>query len=565
MKNQWVMKPAPELNTLELLMKEVRLSVPIATILAQRGINTYEKAKAFFRPEKSHLHNPFLMKDMDKAVDRILHAIESNQKIMVYGDYDVDGTTSVAMVYDFLRSIYPNIQYYIPDRYKEGYGISFQGIDQAEKDEISLIIALDCGIKAIDKVDYALSKNIDFIICDHHLPSETLPKAFAVLDPKRKDCSYPFKELSGCGVGFKLIQGIAIKKEISEEIIFNYLDLVAVSIAADIVSITGENRVLAHYGLEVLRKSPRPGIKALLGEISTENISISNIVFSVAPRINASGRLEHASQSVKLLISNEKSEISTIFSQIDELNKQRKEKDENITVEAIQLIKDNKEEERFSTIVYHPEWHKGVLGIVASRLIETYYRPTLVLTKGNEGEITGSARSVKDFDIYEVIDACSDLLIRYGGHQFAAGLTLAEENLEKFKEKFEFLVKEKIQPIQRIPSLEIDVEIPFSSINTQFVNVLNQIKPYGPGNMTPLFLTRGLIGGFVTKMGKNNEHLRLDLKDKNGITFKGVAFGMSEFIQDFQYGTFDIVYSIDENHWKNKTYLQLNIRDVHFT
>ncbi|MDD3772077.1 MAG: DHHA1 domain-containing protein, partial [Weeksellaceae bacterium] len=331
------------------------------------------------------------------------------------------------------------------------------------------------------------------------------------------------------------------------------------------VSITGENRVLAHYGLEVLRKSPRPGIKALLGEISTENISISNIVFSVAPRINASGRLEHASQSVKLLISNEKSEISTIFSQIDELNKQRKEKDENITVEAIQLIKDNKEEERFSTIVYHPEWHKGVLGIVASRLIETYYRPTLVLTKGNEGEITGSARSVKDFDIYEVIDACSDLLIRYGGHQFAAGLTLAEENLEKFKEKFEFLVKEKIQPIQRIPSLEIDVEIPFSSINTQFVNVLNQIKPYGPGNMTPLFLTRGLIGGFVTKMGKNNEHLRLDLKDKNGITFKGVAFGMSEFIQDFQYGTFDIVYSIDENHWKNKTYLQLNIRDVHFT
>lgn len=565
MKNQWVMKPAPELNTLELLMKEVRLSVPIATILAQRGINTYEKAKAFFRPEKSHLHNPFLMKDMDKAVDRILHAVESNQKIMVYGDYDVDGTTSVAMVYDFLRSIYPNIQYYIPDRYKEGYGISFQGIDQAEKDEISLIIALDCGIKAIDKVDYALSKNIDFIICDHHLPSETLPKAFAVLDPKRKDCSYPFKELSGCGVGFKLIQGIAIKKEISEEIIFNYLDLVAVSIAADIVSITGENRVLAHYGLEVLRKSPRPGIKALLGEISAENISISNIVFSVAPRINASGRLEHASQSVKLLISNEKSEISTIFSQIDELNKQRKEKDENITVEAIQLIKDNKEEERFSTIVYHPEWHKGVLGIVASRLIETYYRPTLVLTKGNEGEITGSARSVKDFDIYEVIDACSDLLIRYGGHQFAAGLTLAEENLEKFKEKFEFLVKEKIQPIQRIPSLEIDVEIPFSSINTQFVNVLNQIKPYGPGNMTPLFLTRGLIGGFVTKMGKNNEHLRLDLKDKNGITFKGVAFGMSEFIQDFQYGTFDIVYSIDENHWKNKTYLQLNIRDVHFT
>ena len=565
MKNQWVMKPAPELNTLELLMKEVRLSVPIATILAQRGINTYEKAKAFFRPEKSHLHNPFLMKDMDKAVDRILHAIESNQKIMVYGDYDVDGTTSVAMVYDFLRSIYPNIQYYIPDRYKEGYGISFQVIDQAEKDEISLIIALDCGIKAIDKVDYALSKNIDFIICDHHLPSETLPKAFAVLDPKRKDCSYPFKELSGCGVGFKLIQGIAIKKEISEEIIFNYLDLVAVSIAADIVSITGENRVLAHYGLEVLRKSPRPGIKALLGEISAENISISNIVFSVAPRINASGRLEHASQSVKLLISNEKSEISTIFSQIDELNKQRKEKDENITVEAIQLIKDNKEEERFSTIVYHPEWHKGVLGIVASRLIETYYRPTLVLTKGNEGEITGSARSVKDFDIYEVIDACSDLLIRYGGHQFAAGLTLAEENLEKFKEKFEFLVKEKIQPIQRIPSLEIDVEIPFSSINTQFVNVLNQIKPYGPGNMTPLFLTRGLIGGFVTKMGKNNEHLRLDLKDKNGITFKGVAFGMSEFIQDFQYGTFDIVYSIDENHWKNKTYLQLNIRDVHFT
>lgn len=564
MKNQWVLKPAPNQDILQLLMKEVRLSLPMATMLGQRGIDSFQKAKSFFRPSESELHNPYLMKDMDKAVKRVMMAIESQQKIMIYGDYDVDGTTSVAMLYDFLGSIYPNIQYYIPDRDKEGYGISFQGIDVAAKEQASLIIALDCGIKAVEKVEYALTKGIDVIICDHHLPGEILPKAYAILDPKQKDCQYPFKELSGCGVGFKLIQALALKMKIPQEKVFKYLDLVAVSIAADIVSITGENRVLAHLGLEVLRKSPRPGIKALLGEVIPENINISSIVFSVAPRINASGRIDHASRSVELLISTENSEINTISSKIEKLNNERKEKDENITIEAIQQIEEKGEEKKFTTVVYHPDWHKGVLGIVASRLIETYYRPTIVFTRGNEGEITGSARSVKNFDVYEVIDECSDLLIRYGGHQYAAGLTLAEENLEEFKSKFELLVKEKIQPIQRIPTLEVDVEIPFSAITPSFVNVLGQMKPFGPGNMTPLFLTKELIGGFVTEMGKNREHLRMDLKDKKGLTFKGVAFGMKEYLHDFGYRTFDIVYSIDESYWKNKKYLQLNIRDVKF-
>ena len=565
MKNQWVIKPTPRTETIQLLMDEVKLPLPLAVVLAQRGINSFESAKTFFRPDLKNLHDPFLLKDMDKAVERIVSAVQNGENILVYGDYDVDGTTAVALMYDFLKSFYPNVSYYIPDRYTEGYGISFQGIDYAEDNGFSLIIALDCGIKAVDKIAYANEKNIDFIICDHHLPGETLPEAIAVLDPKRTDCLYPFKELSGCGVGFKLTQALTQKLGLENSGAEKYLDLLVVSIAADIVPIIGENRIMAFYGMNKMQKSPRPGLKSLLGEKQRDKLNISNIVFSIAPRINATGRLEHASQSVELLIAEEAEKISAFTSQINNLNDQRKETDGNVTAEAIEMIRKNNEEERFTTVVFDPNWHKGVLGIVASRLIETFYRPTLVLTAGNEGEITGSARSVKDFDIYEIIDQCSDLLTKYGGHRFAAGLTMPMENFEAFKEKFEQLVKEKIRPIQRKPSLEIDTEIRFSEITPYFLKVLSQMEPFGPENMTPLFLTKDLIGGNIKEMGKNGEHLRLSLIDEaSRIKMPAVAFNMGEFSKDFQYRRFDAVYSIDENHWKGNTYLQLNLRDVRF-
>lgn len=564
MKNQWVIKPTPSSETLQLLMEKVRLSKPLATLLAQRGISSYDLAKDFFRPQLESLHDPFLMKDMDLAVNRIIKAIQNNEQILVYGDYDVDGTTSVAMMYDFLKSLHPLVSYYIPDRYLEGYGISFQGIDFANDNDFSLIVALDCGIKAVDKIEYATSKNIDFIICDHHLPGEELPAAVAVLDPKRKDCKYPFKELSGCGVGFKLIQGILQELNRNPEEAYEYLDLLVVSIAADIVPIVDENRILAHYGIKKLQHSPRPGLKSLLGETPKEKVDISNIVFSIAPKINATGRLEHASQSVELLIERDLERIAKISSQINEINTQRKQTDGNVTVEAIQQIKDNLEEESFSTVVYHPEWHKGVLGIVASRLSESYYRPTLVLTDGHEGEITGSARSIKGFDIYEVIDSCSHLLTRYGGHKFAAGLTMKKENLPHFKERFEQLVKEKVRPIQRTPSLDIDTEICFSEITPSFLRILKQVGPFGPENMNPLFLSQNLIGGNIKTMGKKDEHLKLSLMNSKKQTFSAVAFGWGEFLQDFQYRRFDVVYSIEENFWRDKVFLQLNIRDVRF-
>lgn len=565
MNHQWVIKPTPASETIQLLMQEVRLPKPLAIILAQRGISSFDEAKNFFRPQLDQLYDPMLMKDMDKAVERLVQAIEKGENILVYGDYDVDGTTSVAMMYDFLTSIYPNVSYYIPDRYTEGYGISFQGIDFADDNGFSLIVALDCGIKAIDKVAYANDRNIDFIICDHHLAGETIPDAVAVLDPKREDCKYPFKELSGCGVGFKLIQAMAKRLNISQESILEYLDYLVVSIAADIVPIVDENRIFAFYGLKKLKENPRLGLASLLGETPRETLTVSNIVFTIAPKINATGRLEHASQSVELLISKDEEKIKTFTSQINDLNAQRKETDGNVTVEAIQQIKDDKEEERFTTVVYNPNWHKGVLGIVASRLIETYYRPTLVLTQGNEGEITGSARSIKDFDLYEIIDACSEYLSKYGGHRFAAGLTMPEENFKPFKEKFENLVKEKIRPIQRKPTIDIDTELSFSDITPNFLSILKQMDPFGPENMTPVFLTKNLIGGEIKEMGKKGEHLRLKLwDDLSKKQYSAVAFGMGHLATDFRYRRFDVVYTIDENHWKGNSYLQFNIRDVRF-
>lgn len=565
MKNLWVLKPKPIESSVDMLIKEVTLPLPLAMILAQRKIDSFEKARDFFRPDLKNLYNPYLMKDMDKAVERIIKAINANENIMVYGDYDVDGTTAVALMYDFLKSIYPNVSYYIPDRYSEGYGISFQGIDFAEDNNFSLIIALDCGIKAIDKIDYANKKNIDFIICDHHLPSEKLPEAAAILDPKRNECDYPFKELSGCGVGFKLIQALAEELNLDKEIVYEYLDLVAVSIAADIVPIVDENRTLAYFGLEKLRNFPRIGLASLINDEQRKHLDITNIVFSIAPKINATGRLEHASQSVELLISKDADNIQKFASQIATINETRKEKDGNVTIEALQQIKDNNEEKQFATVVYDPLWHKGVLGIVASRLTETYYRPTLVLTDSGEDEITGSARSVKDFDLYEIIDACSELLSKYGGHKFAAGLTLKRENYDSFKKKFEELVKEKIKPSQQTPCIEIDTEIQFSEINDRFRRLLKQFAPFGPENMTPLFLTQNLIGGKFKKMGKEGEHLRLSLYDEISKTeMPGVAFGMGHLKHDLEYRKFDAVYSIDENYWRGNTYLQLNIRDVRF-
>lgn len=565
MKNLWVLKPKPSESSVELLTNQVTLPLPLATILAQRGVDSFEKARTFFRSDLEHLHDPYLMKDMDKAVDRIIKAFNSNENIMVYGDYDVDGTTAVAMMYDFLKSVYGNVSYYIPDRYTEGYGISDQGIDFAEDNDFTLIIALDCGIKSLDKIDYANDKNIDFIICDHHLPGEALPKAVAILDPKRQDCSYPFKELSGCGVGFKLIQALAAKLGIDKETVFNYLDLVVVSIAADIVPIIDENRILAYFGLEKFRNFPRIGLASLVGDEQRKRADISSIVFSIAPKINATGRLEHASQSVELLISKDQEKIKQFAYQISNLNETRKEKDGNVTLEAIQQIKDNQEESHYSTVVYHSSWHKGVLGIVASRLTDSYYRPTLVLTDSNDDEITGSARSVKDFDLYEIIDCCSDLLTRYGGHKFAAGMSLKKENYSLFKSRFEELVKEKIKPSQRKPCIEIDTEIQFSQIDDRFRRLLRQLAPFGPENMTPLFLTRNLIGGKIKEMGKDGEHLRLSLYDESSKSeLSAVAFGMGHLKHDLEYRKFDAVYSIDENYWRGTEYLQLNIRDVRF-
>lgn len=564
MNSNWVIKPIPPSEIVDQLIEKVWLPKPLAIILAQREVVDFVKAKAFFRPELDSLHDPFLLKDMDKAVSRIQEALKNQEKILIYGDYDVDGTTSVAMMFSFLKSIYEQVDYYIPDRSTEGYGVSIKGIDYAKENGFTLIISLDCGIKAIEKVEYANENQIDFIICDHHLAGETLPSAYAVLDPKRADCTYPFKELSGCGVGFKLIQALVQILELDPKLPQEFLDFLVVSIAADIVPITGENRIFAHYGLEKLMKHPRMGLAGLMGELPRESLNISNIVFSIAPKINATGRLEHASQSVELLISDDEDQVKTFASQITEINDQRKETDGTVTEEAIELIKKNHEENHYSTVVYDPDWHKGVLGIVASRLTDTYYRPTLVLTNGNPGEITGSARSVKDFDIYEIIDACSDLLIRYGGHRFAAGLTMPVENFDAFKTKFEALVKEKIKPSQRIPTVEIDVEIDFEEIDDKFLRILKQMEPFGPENMTPVFLTTNLIGGDLKLMGKNNEHLRLTLQDENSLLFNAVGFGMGKHAQDFERFHFDLVYTIEENFWKNKSYLQFNIRDVRF-
>ncbi|MGB0897102.1 MAG: single-stranded-DNA-specific exonuclease RecJ [Flavobacteriaceae bacterium] len=560
---RWTIKPLPESHKITHLQKVLGVNHIIATLLVQRGIETFEQAKAFFRPELTHLHDPFLMKDMTEAVARIEQAIAQGENIMVYGDYDVDGTTAVALVATYLKTIYPNIATYIPDRYAEGYGVSYKGIDYASDNDISLIIALDCGIKAVDKVAYAKNKAIDFIICDHHRPGNVLPKAVAVLDPKREDCNYPYDELSGCGVGFKLIQALGTNRNQSIEDFIPYLDLVATSIAADIVSITGENRILAHYGLKVINSNPRPGIKAFTKNSTKKELSITDVVFQIAPKINAAGRIKHGNHAVSLLSELDDTTAILFASEIDAYNTERKELDKHITKEALHQIKVNKEEERFTTVVYHENWHKGVIGIVASRLIEEYYRPTLVFTKSGD-KLAASARSVKGFDVYNALEQCSDHIEQFGGHKYAAGLTLLPENFEVFKTKFEEVVKSTIDERLLTQEVTIDLKISLEDIDTKLMRILKQIGPFGPQNMHPVFMSEQLQDtGYGKCVGEDDKHLRFTAKHANSNPIVGIGFGLGKKLSTItNKKLFSTAYVIDENEWQGNVSLQLMVKDI---
>lgn len=560
---RWTLKPKPNLETVQFLQHALQVEETIASLLVQRSIETYEQAKDFFRPSLNHLHDPFLMKDMQKAVERIQKAIESNENILVYGDYDVDGTTAVSLMSSYLKSEYPNVATYIPDRYNEGYGISFQGIDFAEDNNFTLIIALDCGIKAIDKINYAKEKNIDFIICDHHRPGEQVPNAIAVLDPKQNDCNYPYKELCGCGVGFKLIQALASKKGKTIDDLVEYLDLVATAIGADIVPITGENRILAYFGLHVINTQPRAGFKAIINQIKKETLTITDVVFIIAPRINAAGRMKHGQYAVDLLTETNVQTAEVYAKEIEDFNTDRREADKQITIEALEHIETQKEQERFTTIVYSQDWQKGVIGIVASRLIETYYRPTLVFTKSGN-MLAASARSVKGFDVYNALEACSEYIEQFGGHKYAAGLTLKEENYEAFKQKFEYVVESTIDKRLLTPEISIDTQIELNEITPKFYRILSQFAPFGPGNMSPVFMSDNLEDtGYGKCVGEDNKHLRLTVKQPNSDKIVCIGFGLGDklnLIKDKR--TFKAAYSIDENEWKGNVFLQLKLRDI---
>ncbi len=560
---RWSLKPKPDQKKVASLSKILEVDTIIAYLLVQRGIETFEDAKAFFRPSLEGLHDPFLMKDMDKAVSRIEKAIENDENIMVYGDYDVDGTTSVALLSSFLKSYYPNVSTYIPDRYDEGYGISYKGIDFAHDNDFTLIIALDCGIKAIDKVAYASEKNIDFIICDHHRPGNEIPKAVAVLDPKREDCDYPYKELCGCGVGFKLIQAIAENQGLQIDDLLPYLDLVATAIGADIVPITGENRILAYYGLKVINSYPRTGFKAILNQIKKKTLTITDVVFIIAPRINAAGRMKHGNHAVALLVETDIEKAQQFAAEIEQFNSDRREADKRITEEALEQIIQNKEEERMTTVVFQENWHKGVIGIVASRLTETYYRPTLVFTKSGE-RLAASARSVKGFDVYNALESCSEHIEQFGGHKYAAGLTLLEKDFEKFKDEFERVVSETIEPRLLSPEINIDAEINLEDITPKFNRILKQFAPFGPGNMTPVFMTENLKDtGWGKCVGEDLSHLRVAVTQGNSNQFTGIGFGMADKSDIACSGKpFKAAYCIDENEWQGNVSLQLRLKDI---
>ena len=560
---RWTIKPKPESTKLAIMKKALQVDDTVATLLLQRGIDTYEAAKTFFRPSFNDLHNPYLMKDMDKAVSRIEAAIENNENILVYGDYDVDGTTSVALMSSYLKTKTENVATYIPDRYVEGYGVSYKGIDFAEDNGFSLIIALDCGVKAIEKVAYAKGKSIDFIICDHHRPGDKIPEAVAVLDPKRDDCAYPFKELCGCGVGFKLICALAEKDEKTPEDLVEYLDLVATAIGADIVPIVDENRALAYFGLQVINSNPRPGMKAMIAEVKKDELTITDVVFIIAPRINAAGRMKHGNHAVTLLTETDFNLAAEHALDIDQYNTDRRETDKRITEEALVQIEENSEQERFSTVVYDENWHKGVIGIVASRLIETYYRPTLVFTKSGN-KLAASARSVKGFDVYNALEACSEFIEQFGGHKYAAGLTLLPENYEAFKTKFESVVKESIDPKLLTPELKIDSEINLNEIDHRLYRILSQFAPFGPGNMTPVFMTQAIKDtGWGKCVGEDDKHLRFTATQKANEKLVCIGFGLGDkldIIKDKK--SFNVVYTIDENHWNGNISLQLKLKDI---
>ena len=563
---RWIHHPeltAEQLQITNELAGALNISTHLATLLVQRGIGDFDGSKLFFRPDLSHLHDPYLMMDMELAVKRLNEAILKGEKILIYGDYDVDGTTSVTLFYGFLRKLYDNLDYYIPDRYQEGYGVSWQSIDFAEKNGFTLIITLDCGIKSVDKVSEAKKRGIDFIVCDHHRPGAELPPAVAVLDPKREDCLYPYKELTGCGVGFKFLQAFCINRELDQAMLFEYLDLLVVSIAADIVPITGENRVLAYYGLQRLNASPRIGIKALINIAGITGIlDITNVVFGLSPRINAAGRIKHAKEAVKLLLSEDEEEAQNFALEINKHNTDRRTFDSSITEEALFMIEnDDWFSSAKSTVLYKEDWHKGVIGIVASRCIEKYHRPTIILTQSH-GMAAGSARSVPGFDVYEAIEECADLLEQFGGHTFAAGLTLPIENIAAFRKKFNEIVSSRILPDQMTPMINIDLPLELNHINSKFYNILRQMGPFGPGNMTPTFESKNVtLAGMPVIM--KEKHLKFDVRQNGSGTFTAIGFGMAQFYPDLANGSpFSICYNLEENNFRDKKTLQLFLKDI---
>jgi len=566
MEKRWTKKEKVDEGKVKELSEALNdLPQVLCELLVQRGIDTFDKAKAFFRPSLDELHDPFLMKDMQLAVERIENAIANGENILIYGDYDVDGTTSVALVYGFLQQYYTQLDFYIPDRYKEGYGISIAGIDYAKDNDISLIIALDCGIKAIDKIAYAKEKGIDFIICDHHTPGDKIPDAAAVLDPKRKDCSYPYKELSGCGVGFKLMQALSISRGIPIESLYQKLDILAVSICADIVPITGENRILCHFGLLKLNEDPQPAFKTMLelAQVKKDKLNVTDVVFTLAPRINAAGRLESGMRAVELLLADHPEDLMSKSKHIDNHNNDRRELDKSITLEALSMIENDEALiKRKTTVLYNENWHKGVIGIVASRCIESYYRPTIILTESN-GKLAGSARSVKGFNVYDALSQCEDVLEQFGGHMYAAGMTLQKEQLKDFQDRFEEVVAASITEEHLTPEVEIDADLELSEISAKFYRVLEQFAPFGPENMRPQFRSVSVKAKSSRIVG--NGHLKVDIEDPTnpGIIYPAIGFGLGDKMELIRSGQpFDIVYSVELNEFRGKKTLQLNLKDI---
>ena len=559
----WNIKDTPNKETITHLIDCLGIDAVVAQLLAQRNITSFESAKAFFRPHIGQLHDPFLMQDMETAVSRLQQAIDQKETVMVYGDYDVDGTTSVSLLTHFLRSQGLNVTPYIPDRYAEGYGLSKKGIDTAKAANISFMIALDCGVKAIEQVAYANSLGVDLIICDHHTPGDVLPNALAILDPKRSDCAYPFKELCGCGVGFKLMQALLQQqgKDVSD--IIAYLDFVAVAIAADIVPMVGENRTLAFLGLQQLNAHPRPGLKALMRDKPTAQI-ISDVVFGMAPRINAAGRMKHGLHAVELLLSATDEEAQTLAQEVEMYNTSRREVEQEITKEALAQITENQEENNAANVVYAPHWHKGVIGIVASRLIESYYRPTLVFTKSKEGILAASARSVRGFDVYKAIDACSRHIIQFGGHKYAAGVTLKEENYQAFKAAFEAQVAQTLTATQKAQTLDVDVALPFTAITPKLLRILKQMEPFGPENSSPVFYTDGVVdGGYAKLVGQDKSHIKARFVQGASSPIDAIGFGLGKKMNLLKKGTpLRIAYALEENVWQGNVSVQLRLKDI---